>query len=102
VGCLACTSNRWHPHHNFKTYYSFFQDYYCHPTSKYSIVVRIIVDCNKTFFDVYVGLPNNLNDSKILCRFVLCCCGQYQNLFDPNKGVEGIHLYLLGDEGYGH
>jgi hypothetical protein len=68
---------------------------------EYSIIVQVIVDCNKTFFDVCVGLSNNVNNSKILCRFVLCCCGQYQNLFHPNKGVEGIDLYLLEDEGYG-
>jgi hypothetical protein len=55
----------------------------------------------KTFFDVCVGLSNNVNDSKILCRFVLCCCGQYQILFHPNKGVEGIDLCLLEDEDMG-
>jgi hypothetical protein len=81
----------------FKPIIFFLQDYYYCTTSKYSIVVQVIVDCNKTFVDVCVGLPNNVNESKILRRFVLCCYGQYQNLFDPNKGVEGIDLYLLGD-----
>jgi hypothetical protein len=66
------------------------QYYYYHRTNKYSIVFQIIVDYNKTFFGVCVGLSNNVNDSKIICCFVLCCCGQYQILFDPNKGVEGI------------
>ncbi len=74
----------------------FLQDYYYHTTSEYSIVVQVIVDCKKTFVDVCVGLPNNVNESKILHRFVLCCCGQYQNLFDPNKGVEGISFVFVG------
>jgi hypothetical protein len=86
----------------FKPITFFLQDYYYHTMNKYSIFVQIIVNCNKTFFDVCVGLSNNVNESKILHRFVLCYCGQYQNLFDPNKGVEGIHLYLLGDDGYEH
>jgi hypothetical protein len=29
----------------------------------------------------------------------LCCCGQYQNLFDPNKGVEGISFVFVGGWG---
>jgi hypothetical protein len=63
----------------FKLFFSL-QDYYYHTTIEYSIIVQVIVDCNKTLFDVYVGLPNHVNDSKILCRFVLCCCGQNQKV----------------------
>jgi len=47
-----------------------------------------------------VGFPCNVNDVRVLDRSTLYCHVQYHNLFDPNKGVEGIPPYWLGDKGY--
>ncbi len=42
----------------------------------------------------------SVNDSRILHRFTLYQYAQFHGLFDPNKGVDGVFPYLLGDKGY--
>ncbi len=74
--------------------------YYFHKTWSYSIVVQPIINCNKKFLHLYVGLPSSVNDVKMLCKFALYRHAQFHGLFDPKKGVEGFPPYLLGDKPY--
>ncbi len=55
---------------NFKSIAPFLEDYYYHKMGKYSIVVQV-VDCNKRFFDICVGLLGNVNDLKILLCIIM-------------------------------
>ncbi len=43
-------------------------DYY-HKIGRYSIVAQAMVDCNKRFKYVFVGLPGSVNGSRVLCKF---------------------------------
>jgi hypothetical protein len=76
------------------------KSYYFHKTWCYSIVVQHVVDCNKTFLGLYVGLPSNVNDVKVLCKFSLYRHVQFHDLFHPKKGVFGFPSYLLSDKVY--
>jgi hypothetical protein len=74
--------------------------YYFHKTWSYSIVVQHVADCNKKFLDLCVGLPNNVNDVKMLCKFALYRHVQSHGLFDLKKGVDGFPSYFLNDKAY--
>jgi len=65
------------------------------------MVAQTMVDSNKRFIDIYISLPRNMNDSRVLKRFGLCRQAQYHALFDPSEGCgNGTPLYLLGNKGY--
>jgi hypothetical protein len=38
-----------------------------HKTGGYNIMAQV-VDCSKTFIDIFVGLLDKVNDSKVLCK----------------------------------
>ncbi len=80
---------------NFKIFLSFFflvKDYFYLKTSGYFIVVQVVVDCNKRFYNVCQGLIGNVSDFRVLFKHV-----QYDNLFDVSKGCgDDILPYLLG------
>jgi hypothetical protein len=42
-----------------------------HKTGKYSIVAQAVVDYNKRFIYVFVGLLSSVIDSRVLCKFCL-------------------------------
>jgi hypothetical protein len=49
-----------------------------------------------------VGLPSNVNDSRVLCKFGLYKKIQYNRLFEIDKVFQNefVVSYLLGDKGY--
>jgi hypothetical protein len=55
----------------FKSIAPFLQDYYYHNTGRYSIVVKVVVDCNKRFLDICVGLLGNVNGFQILFCIIM-------------------------------
>ncbi len=77
-------------------------DYYYFKTNGYSIVAQPIIDYNKMFTYVFVGLLGLLNGCRILQRSYLYKHAQYKNLLDANTGTlnESFPPYLVGDEGY--
>jgi MoaA/NifB/PqqE/SkfB family radical SAM enzyme len=76
------------------------KDYHYYKTGGYLIVVQAIIDFLKKNIDICVGLLGNINDYRVLHMFALYKHAQNEGLFDPNKGVDGFPLYLLGDKGY--
>jgi hypothetical protein len=59
-----------------------------------------MVDSNKRFLDLYVGMPGSTNDARVLRRSSLYHLAMSQNLFDSHYAVYGFSPYLLGDSGY--
>jgi hypothetical protein len=62
--------NQWHSCFYSKVF-SFQKHYFNFKTKGYSIVDEIVVDCKKRFIDVFVGLSNSVNNSKILRKWEL-------------------------------
>jgi len=61
----------------------------------------MVIDCNKKFFDIFISLLGNVNDSiKVLLKFRLYKHHvKYHDLFDVNKCFgEGNPPYLLSDK----
>lgn len=48
---------------------AFVKYYYYHKTRGYSIITQIVVNFNKTFTNLFVGLPRNVKDSRVLRTF---------------------------------
>jgi hypothetical protein len=77
------------------------EDYWYHKTGAYWMVSHAVVDANKLFTSVYVGLPRSVNDQRVLRR-----SGQWQRvvqrgLMNVDSGYQdGIPPYLLEDKGY--
>ncbi len=76
------------------------KDYY-HKSGVYHIVAQVMVDSNKKFTNIFIGLLRNVNDSQVLKRSRLYQQVQYHVLFDPSKGCgDGTPPYSLRDKGY--
>jgi hypothetical protein len=79
----------------------YFEEYFFHKTKGYNVVAQVVVDRQKQFMDVYVGLCGSVNDSRVLRKSRL-----YQ------RAIHGVSFtcllghkmesppYLLGDKGY--
>ncbi len=67
-------------------------------TCGHNIVTQVVVDYNKMFMDVFVGLFGSMNDSRVLQRSSLYKHVQYKILLDVGKGINnGPFLpYLIG------
>ncbi len=77
------------------------KDYYYFKTIRYSMVLQIIVECNKRFTKVYVGLPRFVNDFHVLRLSSMYKKTMYKRLLDMDKSTcFDIPPYLLGDKGY--
>jgi hypothetical protein len=76
------------------------EDYFYFKTSGYSIQVQAIVDRQKRFVDLAVGMPGSTHDSRMLRLSTLYHEAENGTLFDPAVSMEGFSPYLLGDSGY--
>lgn len=77
------------------------QDYYYHKSKGYSMVAQVMVDSNKKFIDIFIGLPRNANNSQAL-KFGLYQQAQYHVLFFQTKDVEmELHVTYLRTKGVG-
>ena len=59
-----------------------------------------MVDSEKRFIDLYLGMPGSTNDSRVLRRSSLFSLGMHGNLFDAQYAVNGHTPYLIGNLGY--
>jgi hypothetical protein len=75
------------------------QDYYYFKSGGYTLNCQAVVDNNKRFLDLYVGMPGSTNDARVLRRSSLYQLATSQNLFDARYAVDGFSPYLLGDSG---
>ncbi len=69
-------------------------------TRRYSVVCQAIVDYQKEFTNIFVGLLGSVNDSRVLRSSTICYFAELQWLFNMNKDQEGFFSFLLGNKGY--
>ena len=75
-------------------------DYFYFKSGGYTLKCQAVVDSEKRFLDLYLGMPGSTNDSQVLRRSSLYDLGMHDNLFDDQRGFEGFSPYLIGDLGY--
>jgi len=61
---------------------------------------QAVVDADKRFIDLYIGMSGLTNDSRMLRRSTLHYNTTHANLMTPLCSIEGQTPYLLGDLGY--
>jgi hypothetical protein len=66
----------------------------------YTLNCHVVVDSNKQFLDLYLGMLGSTNDARVLRRSSLYRMVMSENLFDVRYSVDGFSPYLLGDSGY--
>jgi hypothetical protein len=62
--------------------------------------MQAVVDRQKRFLDVAIGMPDNIHDSRMLLRSALYQQDESGTLFDPDISIDSVIPYLLGDAGY--
>lgn len=75
-------------------------DYYYFKSGGYTINCQVVVDSEKRFIDLYLGMPGSTNDIRVLRRSSLYSLAMHGNLFDAQYAVDGHSPYLIGDLGY--
>lgn len=77
------------------------KDYFYFKTGGYTLQCQAVVDRQKRFLDVAVGMPGSTNDVRVLRRSALYRLATTTNqLFDVAYAQEGFSPYLIGDKGY--
>ena len=61
---------------------------------------QAVVDREKSFLDLYLGMPGSTNDSRMLRRYPLYNLGMPNNLMTENYTSHGFSPYIIGDLGY--
>jgi hypothetical protein len=75
-------------------------DYFYFKSGGYLLNCQAVVDSNKCFLDLYLGMPGSTNDARVLRRSSLYQKAMHNNLFDNRYAVDGFSPFLLGDSGY--
>jgi len=75
-------------------------DYYYFKSGGYSMNCQAVVDADKRFIDLYIGMPGSTNDSRMLRRSTMHYLATHGNLMTPLASVDGFPPYLIGDLGY--
>lgn len=75
-------------------------DYYYFKSGGYILNCQAVVDSEKRFLDLYLGMPGSTNDSRMLRRSSLYRLGMHNNLVGGNQAVRGFSPYIIGDLGY--
>lgn len=76
------------------------EDYFYFKSGGYSMQCQAVVDRDRKFIDISVGMPGSTNDARQLRRSMLYQRATTTNLFDPADSIEGFVPYLVGDKGY--
>ena len=75
-------------------------DYYYFKSGGYTLNCEAVVDSDKRFLDLYLGMPGSTNDSCMLRRSSLYNLATHNRLMDVEHAVQGFSPYLIGDLGY--
>ena len=75
-------------------------DYFYSKSRGYIIKCQGVVDSEKRFLDLYLGMPGSTNDSRVLRRSSLFHRAQNKGLFDARGEVDGFMPYLIADSSY--
>lgn len=76
------------------------EDYYYFKNGSYTIQMQAIVDRDRRFLDVYVGMPGSTHDSRVLRRSSVYRMVRANTLFPEGLTFAGFRPYFLGDSGY--
>ena len=75
-------------------------DYFYFKSGGYTLNCQAVVDSQKRFLDLYLGMPGSTNDSRMLRRSSLYHLAIHNNFFNEEHGMQGFSPFLLGDSGY--
>jgi hypothetical protein len=75
-------------------------DYFYFKSGGYTLNCQAVVDSEKRFLDLYLGMPGSTNDSRVLRRSSLYESAVHNNLLGEHLAVAGFSPYLIGDLGY--
>ena len=75
-------------------------DYFYFKSGGYTFNCQVVVDRQKRFLDLYLGMPGSTNDSRMLRRSSLYHLATHNNFFNEEHGMQGFSPFLLGDSGY--
>jgi hypothetical protein len=75
-------------------------NYFYFKSGGYTLNCQAVVDSNKHFLDLYIGMPGSTNDARIFRRSSLYHLAMHNNLFDTRNSMDGFAPYLIGDSGY--
>lgn len=64
------------------------------------MICQAVVDSDKRFLDLYLGMPRSTNDSRMLKKLSLYNLAMHGNLMDAQHAVDGYTPYLVGNLGY--
>lgn len=76
------------------------EDYFYFKSGGYTMQCQAVVDRDRKFIDLSVGMPGSTNDARQLRRSMLYHRATTTALFNPSEAVEGFVPYLVGDKGY--
>ena len=76
------------------------EDYFYFKSGGYTMACQAVVDRDRKFIDISVGMPGSTNDARQLRRSMLYQKATTTNLFNPANAIEGFVPYLVGDKGY--
>jgi hypothetical protein len=84
-----------------KPFSVYYENHFFHKKKVYSVVAQSMVNNQKKFMDVYVGLLQSTNDFCVLKKSKLYQHAIHGGLFDmATTSQDGIPPYLLGDKRY--
>ena len=75
-------------------------DYYYFKSGGYSMNCQAVVDVDKRFIDLYIGMLGSTNDNRMLRRSMLHYNALHSNLMPRALSVDGQTPYLFGNLGY--
>jgi len=75
-------------------------DYYYFKSRGYTLNCQLVVDSDKRFLDLYLGMLGSTNDFCMLRRSSLYDMAMCCNILDPQLTFHGFAPYLIGDQGY--
>jgi hypothetical protein len=74
-------------------------DYFYFKIGSYTMQCQVVVDRNRKFIDISVGMSGSTNDSRQLRRSMLYHKATTTTLFSPCDMYEGFVPYLIGNKG---
>ena len=75
-------------------------DYYYFKSGGHTLNCQAVVNSNKRFLDLFLGIPGSTNDARMLRRSSLYNKAMHGTLWDAGVSFEGFPPYLLADSGY--
>lgn len=75
-------------------------DYFYFKSRGYILNCQAVVDSEKHFLDLYLGMHGSTNDCRMLRRSSLYDLAMHNNLLGNEHAVHGFSPYVLGDSGY--